>query len=125
MMTDEEILKLYATYESRLGAEMTKTLGNAALNLYAGLAAFFLPIPRENIPTLVSDLEADPFLENALNGSICELYHRYGMYLAPITTALTTLKHCQFEQKLPKENGESNRKSDSGGESEGEKPKES
>lgn len=97
-MDDEEVQKLYARYEARLGAAMTKTLGQAALQLYAGMASMLLPIPTENRPALVADLEADPFVGHALSSATCELYHRYGTYLAPLTAAVTTAKHCQFGQ---------------------------
>ena len=95
----DEIEKLYACYEARLGAAMTKTLGSAALQLYAGVAAMFLPI--ENQPGLIADLESDLFLGHALSSATCELYHRYGMFFAPLTAALTTLKHCQFGNCCP------------------------
>ena len=93
-LDNTEIEKLYARYEARLGAAMTNTLGSVALQLYAGVAAMFLPI--ENQPGLIADLESDLFVGHALSSATCELYHRYGMYLAPLTAALTTLKHCQF-----------------------------
>ena len=35
-LDDSEMERLYARYEARLGAAMTKTLGSAALQLYAG-----------------------------------------------------------------------------------------
>ena len=35
-LDNTEIEKLYARYEARLGAAMTKTLGSAALQIYAG-----------------------------------------------------------------------------------------
>jgi len=95
-MGDDETEKLYARYEARLGAAMTKTLGQAALQLYSGVASMFLPIPPQNQPKLVADLEADPFVGHALSSATCELYHRYGMYLAPLTAALTTAKYCHF-----------------------------
>lgn len=101
-MGDEEIEKLYARYEARLGAAMTKTLGQAALQVYSGVASMFLPIPPESQPALVADLAADPFVGHALSSATCELYHRYGMYLAPITAALTTAKHCQFGHTCPR-----------------------
>ena len=100
-LSDVEVEKLYARYEARLGAAMTKTLGQAALQLYAGLASRFLPIPPENRLALVADLEADPFVEHALSAASCEIYHRYGMFLAPLTAALTTARHCQFGQEEP------------------------
>ena len=95
-MEDEEVEKLYGRYEARLGAAMTKTLGAAALQLYTSVASMFLPIPPEEQPELVAELEADPFVEHAVSSATCEMYHRFGMYLAPVTAALTTLRHCRF-----------------------------
>ena len=92
---------MYARYEARLGAAMTKTLGSAALQLYAGVASMFLPIPAENQPGLIHDLESDPFVGHALSSATCELYHRYGMILLPLTAVLTTVKHCQFGYQCP------------------------
>ena len=89
-MDEEELEKLYSRYESRLGAAMTRTLGAAALQLYTSAASMLLPIPPE--------LESDPFVEHAVSGATCELYHRFGMYLTPVTAALTTLRHCRFGQ---------------------------
>ena len=63
-LDNSEIEKLYAPYEARLGAAMTKTLASAALQLYVGITAMFLPI--ENQPRLIADLESDPFVEHAL-----------------------------------------------------------
>lgn len=100
-LDDAEIEKLYARYEARLGAAMTKTLGSAALQFYARAASMFLPIPAENQPGLIADLEGDPFVGHALSSATCELYHRYGMFLAPLTAALTTMKHCQFGHQCP------------------------
>lgn len=101
-LDEDEVEKLYARYEARLGAAMTKTLRQSVLQLYAGAASMFLPIPPENQPALVADLEADPFVGHALSSATCELYHRYGMFLAPLTAALTTAKHCQFKHRCPR-----------------------
>ena len=98
-LDDSEIERLYARYEARLGA--AKTLGSAALQLYAGVVSMFLLIPAENQAGLISDLGGDPFVGHALSSATCELYHRYGMFLAPLTAALTTIKHCQFEHRCP------------------------
>ncbi|NPA76339.1 MAG: hypothetical protein GXN93_01115 [Candidatus Diapherotrites archaeon] len=91
-MDDDEVKRLYARHEARLGAAMTKTLRQAAMQLYAGVTSMFLPIPPENRPLLAADLEADPFVGHALSSAACELYHRYGMYLAQLTAALTTAR---------------------------------
>lgn len=100
-MGPEEVEKLYNRYEARLGATMTKTLGQAAIQLYATAAGTVLPIPAKNQTALAADLEADPFVSHAVSSAACELYHRYGMFLAPLTAALTTAKHCQFGACAP------------------------
>ena len=99
---DDEVGKLYARYEARLWAAMTKTLGQAALQLYTTVVTMFLPIPPENRQPLMEDLESDPFVGHALNSTACELYYRYGKPLAPITAALTTTKYCQFGHQCPR-----------------------
>ena len=98
-LDNTEIEKMYARYEARLGVVMTKMLGSAALQLYAGVASMFLPIPAENQPGLIADLEGDPFVGHVLSSATCELHHRYGMFLAPLTSVLTTVKHCHFEHQ--------------------------
>ena len=96
-MSSEEINKLYCRYEARLGASMTKTLGNSFISLYAmGVSRFF---KVDDPPKLISELEEDPFINHALTSACCELYYRYGMYLAPLTAMLTTVKHIDFKNK--------------------------
>ena len=97
-MSNEEVEKLYARYESRLGATMTKTLGQSICSLYARAAGRCLPIPVSSQDSLRTDLENNPFVGHALTTITCELYHKYGMYLAPITAALTTARYCEFKQ---------------------------
>ena len=95
----DKVERLYICYESRLGAVMTKTLGQAVIQLYtAAIGRVFPKIQPEDLSALTADLNADLFLGHALNGACCELYHRYGMWLAPLTTVLTTAKHCRFER---------------------------
>ena len=95
-MTPQELDKLYCRYEARLGASMTKTLGNSFINLYVmGVSKYFNVI---NPPKLLEDLEEDPFINHALTSICCELYYKYGMYLAPFTAMLTTAKHINFNK---------------------------
>ena len=95
-LNDLQVEKLYCRYEARLGARMTKTLGNSLLNLYVlGVSNFFR---IKDPPKLIQDLEEDPFINNALNSVCCELYYKYGMYLAPFTALLTTAQHISFKE---------------------------
>ena len=103
-MPPEEINKLYCRYEARLGASMTKTLGNSFINLYVmGVSKYF---NVTNPPKLIQDLEEDPFINNALTSTCCELYYRYGMYLAPFTAMLTTARHIDFNKENKSENND-------------------
>ena len=52
----------------------------------------------ENQPGLIADLEGDLFVGHALSNATCKLYHRYAMFLAPLTAGL---KHCQFGHCCP------------------------
>ncbi|CAC5410531.1 unnamed protein product [Mytilus coruscus] len=69
-MTPEQIDKLYCKYEARLGAIVDP-------------------------PKLIQDLKEDPFLNHGLTNICCELYYKYGMYLAPFTAMLTTARHIE------------------------------
>jgi len=96
-MTGTEVeQEVYARYEARLGAMMTKSLGASLLRLYASAASLLLPLPPERQLAVVADLEEDPFVSSALSSACCELYFRYGMFLAPLTAALTTATHCEW-----------------------------
>ena len=59
------------------GAAMTKTLGSAAHQLYAGVAAMFLPI--ENQPGLIADIDSDPFVGHTLSSATCAALLEYTM----------------------------------------------
>ena len=54
-MAAEDIEKLYTRYEARLGAMMTKTLGQAAIQLYASVVGSVLPIPPQNQSLLAKE----------------------------------------------------------------------
>lgn len=97
-----DIDELYARYRGKMGALMTRAQGQNIVSLYVAMASALLPIPPENGEMLKADLATDPFLEQALTSSCCELYYRYGMYLAPVTTALTTVRYGRLgiEQKF-------------------------
>ena len=94
-MTPQEV-KLYCRYEAKLGASMTKTLGNSFINLYVmGVSKYFNVVSP---PKLLEDQEEDPFINHAVTSVCCELYYKYGMYLAPFTAMLTTAKHINLNK---------------------------
>ena len=57
--------------------------------------------------SLSEDLENDPFLNSALQRFTCELYYRFGLFLAPLSVGLITSRHHLSERN---KNGEPARK---------------
>ena len=96
--TDVEIEVLFTRYELKLGAALTKNLGSTFIHLYTKVVSMFLPIPSEEQGGLAADLENDVFLEHSLNSTMCILYHNFSAVITPLTVALTTMKHCQFQK---------------------------
>ena len=96
--TSAEIEVLFARYELKLGAALTQSLGSTLIRLYTKIASMFLPIPPEEQKELATDLENDSFLEHSLNSTMCVLYHNFSTVIAPLTVALTSMKHCQFQK---------------------------
>ena len=78
-------------YESVLSAQMTKSLGKSVINLYSNIASSVLGVGNQQ--ELSTDLESDPFLNTALQRFTCDLYYRFGAFLAPVSTAVITARH--------------------------------
>ena len=78
-------------YESVLSAQMTKSLGKSVINLYSNIACSVLGIGNQQ--ELSTDLECDPFLNTAMQRFTCDLYHRFGALLAPVSVGIITGKH--------------------------------
>ena len=78
-------------YESVLSAQMTKSLDKSIINLYSNIACSALSIGNQQ--DLSNNLECDPFLNTALQRFTCDLYYRFGAFLAPISVGIITGKH--------------------------------
>ena len=78
-------------YESVLSAQMTKSLGKSVINLYSNVACSMLGIGNQQ--DLSDDLECDPFLNTAMQSFTCDLYYRFGAFLAPVSVGIITSKH--------------------------------
>ena len=52
---------------------------------------------------LSEDLENDPFVNSALQRFTCELYYRFGLFLAPLSVVIITSRHYLSERN---KNGE-------------------
>ena len=72
-------------------AQMTKSLGKSVINLYSNIACGVLGVGNQQ--DLSNRLECDPFLNTALQRFTCDLYYRFGAFLAPISVGIITDKH--------------------------------
>ena len=71
---------------------MVKSLGKSVINMYSIGACSAVGI--RNQEALSEDLENDdPFLNSALQRFTCELYYRFGSFLAPLSVGIITSGH--------------------------------
>ena len=100
-LNEEEVEKLFNNYEAKLSGQMVKSLGRSIINMYSMGACSALGIRSQE--ALSEDLENDPFLNSALQRFTCELYHRFGSFLAPLSIGIITSRHYLSEHN---KNGE-------------------
>ena len=100
-LSKEEVEKLFNNYEAKLSGQMVKSLGKLMINMYLMGACAALGISDQD--ALSEDLENDPFLNSALQRFTCELYYRFGLFLAPLSIGIITSRHYLSERN---KNGE-------------------
>ena len=93
--------KTFNNYEAKLSGQMVKSLGKSIMNMHAMGACAALGISDQD--ALSEDLENDPFLNSALQRFTCELYYRFGSFLAPLSIGIITSRHYLSERN---KNGE-------------------
>ena len=100
-LSEEEVEKLFNNYEAKLSGQMVKSLGKSIINMYSMGACSVLRITNQD--ALREDLENDPFLNSALQRFTCELYYRFGSFLAPLSIGIIMSRHYLSEHN---KNGE-------------------
>ena len=93
--------KLFNNYEAKLSSQMVKSLGKSIINMYSMGACSALGINNQEF--LSEDLKNDPFLNSALQRFTCELYYRFGSFLASLSIGIVTSRHYLSERN---KNGE-------------------
>ena len=78
-----------------------KSLGKSIINMYSMRACAVLGISNQD--ALSEDFENDHFLNSALQRFTCELYYRFGSFLAPLSVGIITSRHYFYERN---KNGE-------------------
>ena len=100
-LSEEEVEKLFNNYEAKLSGQMVRSLGLSIIHMYSMGACAVLGIRNQD--ALSEDLENDPFLNSALQRFTCELYYRFGSFLAPLSVGIITSRHYLYEHN---KNGE-------------------
>ena len=95
--------KLFNNYEAELSGQMVKSLSKSIINVYSMGACSALGI--RNQEALSEDIENDPFLNSALQRVTCELYYRFGSFLAPLSVGIITSRHYLSERNQNGERG--------------------
>ena len=95
--------KLFHNYEAKLSGQMVKSSGKSIINMYSMGACSVLGIINQE--ALSKDLENDPFLNSALQRFTCELYYRFGLFLAPLSVGIITSRHYLSERNKNGEHG--------------------
>ena len=80
--------KLFNNYEAKLSGQMVKSVGHSIINMYLMGACTALGISSQD--ALSEDLEN---LNSALQRFTCELYYRFGSFLAPLSVGIITSRH--------------------------------
>ena len=83
--------KLFNVYEAKLSGQMVKSLAKSIINMYSMGACAALGMSNQD--ALSEELENDPFLNSALRSFTCELYYRFGSFLAPLSVGIITSRH--------------------------------
>ena len=95
-LSEEEVEKLFNNYEAKLSAQMVHSLGRSIINMYSMGACAAIGISNQDV--LSEDLENDPFLNSALQRATCELYYRFGLFLAPLSIGIIMSRHYLYER---------------------------
>ena len=102
-LSEEEVEKLFNNYKAKLSGQMVKSLGKSIIDLYSMGACSALRI--RNQEALSEDLENDPFLNSALQRFTCELYCRFGSFLAPLSVGIIMSRRYLSEHNKNGERG--------------------
>ena len=86
---------------------MVKSLGCSIINMYSMGACSALGITNQD--ALSEDLENDPFLNSALQRFTCEVYYRFGSFLAPLSVGIIMSRHYLLSEHNKNGNGKQER----------------
>ena len=105
-LSPQKVDKLFSNYEAKLSGQIVKSLGKSIIKMYLMGACAVLGMTNQD--ALSKDLESDPFLNSALQRFTCQLYYRFGSFLAPLSVGLITSRHYLSEHGIKNGNNGNN-----------------
>ena len=94
-LSAEEVDKLFSNYEMKLSGQMVKSLGKSIIRMHSMRACAVSGMSNQEV--LSEDQESDLSQNSALQRFTCELYYRFGLFLAPLSVGLITSRYYLLE----------------------------
>ena len=99
-LTDKEVEKYYKRYETFVGSKTTESMVDNLLTLVTrGLQ---MVIEIDDVDAMKKELKEDFIINKEMTNFVGSLSLKYGKFLAPISAALITAKHIDFNSHLEK-----------------------
>ena len=99
-LTDKEVEKYYKRYETFVGSKTTESMVDNLLTLVTrGLQ---MVIEIDDVDAMKKELKGDFIINKEMTDFVGGLSLKYGKFLAPISAALITAKHIDFNSHLEK-----------------------
>ena len=99
-LTDKEVEKYYKRYETFVGSKTTESMVDSLLTLVTrGLQ---MVIEIDDVDAMKKELKEDFIINKEMTDFVGSLSLKYGKFLAPISAALITAKHIDFNSHLEK-----------------------
>ena len=97
-LTDKEVEKYYKRYETFVGSKTTESMVDSLLTLLTrGLQ---MVIEIDDVDAMKKELKEDFIINKEMTDFVGSLSLKYGKFLAPISAALITAKHIDFNSHL-------------------------
>ena len=94
-LTDKEVEKYYKRYETFVGSKTTESMVDSLLT--RGLEMI---VEIDDIDAMKKELKEDYIINKEMTDFVGSLALKYGKFLAPISAALITAKHIDFNSHL-------------------------
>lgn len=93
-LNQNDVIMLHNRYEKVLGSQMTKSIGQSIIRVYAKVVSKVVCLDSED--ELLDDLNKDPVIHTCIGEVSRTLYFKFGSLIAPLSASLITFNHINF-----------------------------